>query len=81
MEDLSHSDLDIFLGFLQEKRGAAIQQMVGFLTTYVFSLLEQQDCSQFYVFEELELAQLEEANLDSEELITAFHIQTREIDN
>lgn len=81
VEDLTHSDLNTLLHFLQEKRGAAVQQMVDLLTTYVFSLLEQQDSSQSYVFERLEPAQLEKANLDSEELITAFDIQATETAN
>lgn len=78
MERVKDTELNLFLDFLQEHRGEVVQQMVNLMTTYVFSLLEQQDSSQSYVFEGLGSAQLEQANLDSRELITTFDLQATE---
>lgn len=43
----------------------------------MFSLLENGDSSQSYDFEELESKQLERANLDSFEVVTAFEFKSK----
>ena len=69
------------MALLNEKRGDAIRQMGTQLLSSVFSLLENQSFSRFYVLEELEPQQLETATLDSTELITAFDFKLKPIDS
>lgn len=77
LEGITLPDLDTFLDLLNEKRGDSLRQIGGQLTSYVFSLLDNRDSSQSYVFEELESKQLERANLDSSEIVTAFEFESK----
>lgn len=71
IEQVQDLDFEQFANLLEIERGDFLRKMSQELTDYVFVLLQKSNTTRSYVFEETESTELEKAELDSADIISA----------